>query len=39
MSVLSDATGNVHKILDRATTDEITKQALQEIDNEDVEMS
>eukprot|EP00352_Strombidinopsis_acuminata_P005842 CAMPEP_0176369504 /NCGR_PEP_ID=MMETSP0126-20121128/23334_1 /TAXON_ID=141414 ORGANISM="Strombidinopsis acuminatum, Strain SPMC142" /NCGR_SAMPLE_ID=MMETSP0126 /ASSEMBLY_ACC=CAM_ASM_000229 /LENGTH=250 /DNA_ID=CAMNT_0017728167 /DNA_START=31 /DNA_END=783 /DNA_ORIENTATION=- len=39
LSVLSEATGNIHKILDRATTDRITSQALQEIDNEDVEMS
>ena len=39
LSVLSDATGNIHKILDRATTDAITAQAEQEIDNEDVEMS
>lgn len=39
ISVVSEATKWTHKILDRATVDAMTVTALDEIDNEDVEMS
>jgi 20S proteasome subunit alpha 7 len=39
LSVLSDETGYNHKILDRAFVDHLTEQAVQEIENEQMEMA
>lgn len=39
ISYISEKSQNKHKIIDRATVDEITKTALAAIQGEDVEMS
>ena len=39
ISILSEATGNKHKILPRAQVDALTQAALKDISSEDVEMA
>ncbi len=39
LSILSDATGYKHKILERAFVEHLTQQAQQEIENEQMEMA
>ena len=39
LSILSEATGLTHKILDRAFVDRLTQQAQEEIENEQMEMA
>ncbi len=39
LSVLCEGTNWTHKILDRATTDRMTVEALEQIENEDEEMN
>jgi 20S proteasome subunit alpha 7 len=39
LSFIGETSGNKHKILDRATTDKLTADALKEMDGEDAEMN
>ena len=39
MSIISDATGYKHKILDRVFVDQLTQKAQEEIENEQMEMA
>ena len=38
ISFIGESSGNKHKILDRKTVDELTANALREMDGDDVEM-
>jgi len=38
LSYISESSGFIHKILDRASTDALTEQAKKELDGDDVEM-
>jgi hypothetical protein len=39
LSIISDATGYKHKILDRVFVDQLTQKAQEEIENEQMEMA
>jgi len=38
LSFISEASGHRHRVLDRVQVDELTLRALEEINNEDVDM-